>query len=279
MNINLHWRDLSPSPLNALVRGSEAEAKADIEELATSIAQEGVIQPLTVTEMSDGYQIVTGERRWRATRSLGEDAPLLPCVVKEPMEEVDQLVVMGVENLQRRNLNPVVEARYYQALTERGLSVAQIAYRVGKSVPHIKGRLQALELAPVVQDHVETGRIPFTSVKHLADLPAEAQTQIADKVVGKNGKHIKRVVDLVKKRSGKTNGVVEPEPGMDLKAQNKFLRLLVSRLAAQVRLDAQVVMDCANRLAFYDDELAEPAFDHANKINEQIRSALSVKSD
>ncbi len=209
--ILLHWKDISPNPLNRLVRGPIDESAPDMQELAESIGSQGLIQPLVVCATPEGpgaYQLLVGERRWRAARLLGEQVPLLPCIVKtEEMTYLEKLIFMGVENLQRENLPPVTEARYYQALQQEGLDAPAIARRTGKMVSHIKNRLELLDLALPVQAHIDAGRIPLTARNYLVRLPEALQVQVADRMVGQNGQAIKQMVELVLKQA---NGVIVP---------------------------------------------------------------------
>lgn len=212
----LHWYQITPNPLNILIRGKEIDPVA-IQELAESIRANGLIQPLVVVETPEGeaeYHLIAGERRWRATRSLGDAAPPLPCVVRTPMDELKQLITMGVENLQREDLDPIAEARYYQALQARGLDEAAIARETGKKRHHVKARLRLLDLPDPVQAHIEAGRIPLGAEKHLRWLSPDLQIEVADKMAGRRLKDIERVVTLVEKRTkqrkARTGNTIRP---------------------------------------------------------------------
>ena len=126
-------------------------------ELASSIQRHGVLQPLLVSE--DGperYLLVTGERRWRASRIAG--LTVVPAVIRERLEDADQLELALVENLQRRDLTPLEEARAFEHLRKSlGLSQAEIATRVGMDRSTIANSLRLLKLPAVVQELVEGG--------------------------------------------------------------------------------------------------------------------------
>lgn len=196
--MNLHWSQLKPNPLNELVRG--VIERSELEELADSIRENDVIEPLVVVPDGDGYQIVSGERRWRAAQLLGETAPLLPCVVREPMEEIDQLVVMGVENLQRNDLGPMDEARYFDELRRRGLDVPEIVRRTGCRRSRVDGRLRLLDLHPDVQAMIARGAIPMSADRVLVKLDSEEQAELCKRMTGRSVGAIKRAVDVVLQR-------------------------------------------------------------------------------
>lgn len=271
--ISLHWRDISPSPLNQLVRGEIDDDAGDIKELAASIAQEGLIQPLTVTETPAGYQIVTGERRWRAARLLGDDAPLLLCVVKEPMDELDQLLIMGTENLQRKDMTPIAEAKFYQALQDRGLGVPQIARKTGKTTTHIYGCLALLDLAEPVQTLIDTGAVNKGAGKVLADLPADQQVEVANKMRGRKTNEIARVVAIVKNRTnGKpaSNGSAAQEERLRKQDELTTLKKLLARSILQIRHDGELFDRCADALSICEPDLAGEIFDRARQIERSM---------
>ncbi|MFQ5578790.1 MAG: ParB/RepB/Spo0J family partition protein [Anaerolineae bacterium] len=196
--LKLHWTELTPSPLNRLVRGEVAVDDPALRELADSIKRRGVIQPLTVTATSNGYMILTGERRWQATKLLGDEAPLLPCIVREVTGELQALLDMGTENIQRENLNPVAEARYYHALQENGLpNPGGIARELGKLRRHIEGRLALLDFSPQVQGYFETGALKLGAAEHIRKLPAGMKDEFAGKMVGRSLAEIEQAANLV----------------------------------------------------------------------------------
>ncbi len=130
-----------------------------LEELASSIRRHGVLQPLLVSEDgANGYLLVTGERRWRAAKKAG--LRNVPAVIRERLEDIDQLELALVENLQRRDLTPLEEARAYEQLrTGLGLSQAEIAERVGMSRSSVANSLRLLKLADEIQAMVEKSEL------------------------------------------------------------------------------------------------------------------------
>jgi ParB family chromosome partitioning protein len=134
-------------------------AVEDLEELAASIAQHGVLQPLLVSEERPGhYVLIAGERRWRAARLAGLKA--VPAVIRERVEEERLLELALVENLQRRDLTPLEEARAFDQLRAGlGLSQAEIAERVGIDRSTVANALRLLKLPAEIQELVEGGAL------------------------------------------------------------------------------------------------------------------------
>lgn len=138
-----------------------------LEELATSIKNYGVIQPILVTELSDGgYELIAGERRLRASKLAG--LTTIPCIVKK-FSDSDRAEIALIENLQREDLNPVEEAKAYRALMDKfGLTQEELAGKLGKSRPAIANSLRLLTLNPVVLELVEAGRLSAGHARTLA---------------------------------------------------------------------------------------------------------------
>ena len=155
----------------------------ELQALAESISVHGVIQPLTVRELPSGYyQIIAGERRWRAARmaNLSE----IPAVVIEA-DDKKAMELALIENLQRQDLNPVEEALGYQSLmTDYGLTQDQTAARVGKSRPAVTNALRLLNLSPEVLDKVRSGALSAGHARAVLSLKSEKlQTQAAQKII------------------------------------------------------------------------------------------------
>ncbi len=154
-----------------------------LQSLADSIAAHGILQPLNVREMpGDYYQIIAGERRWRAARMAGlQEVPVL--VVEADDRKAMELAL--IENLQREDLNPIEEARGYQVLQdEHGMSQADISDRVGKSRPAVANSLRLLQLCPEVLAMVEGGELSAGHARAIVALPgAKQQLSAARKVL------------------------------------------------------------------------------------------------
>lgn len=128
-----------------------------ISELAKSIEVHGILQPIMVRKAGAGYEIVAGERRWRAARKAG--LKKVPCIVRELTEEQNMLVAI-IENMQREDLNPMEEAEALnQMITTFGLTQEQVSKSVGKSRPYITNVLRLLRLPSEIQDFVTNGQL------------------------------------------------------------------------------------------------------------------------
>ena len=150
----------------------------ELQALSDSIAVHGVIQPLTVRELPSGYyQIIAGERRWRAARMAGlSDVPVV--VIEADDKKAMELAL--IENLQRQDLNPVEEALGYQALIdEYGLTQEEAANRVGKSRPAVANSLRLLGLCPEVLEKLKRGELTAGHARAILSLKSEKKQQEA----------------------------------------------------------------------------------------------------
>ncbi|KRA81548.1 ParB/RepB/Spo0J family partition protein [Altererythrobacter sp. Root672] len=158
--------------------------EAALEELSISIAKRGVIQPVIVRPLAGGrYQLVAGERRWRAAQKA--QLHEIPALVRD-LEERDVMALALIENIQREDLNPVEEARGYQRLGERDdLPQSEIARLVGKSRSHVANLQRLLSLPQPVLEHLETGRLDMGHARALVgreDAEALAQRAVDQKL-------------------------------------------------------------------------------------------------
>ena len=169
-----------------------------LQELAESISEYGLIQPITARKLDNGYyQIIAGERRWRAARMAGlREVPLR--VIEADDRLATELAL--VENLQREDLNPVEEALGYRTLLEvYGLTQEETAKRVGKSRPAVANALRLLTLAPEVQQFLEQGLLSAGHARALVGIkPEEAQIDAARTVIA-NGMSVRRTEQLAAK--------------------------------------------------------------------------------
>ena len=155
----------------------------ELQNLADSITEHGVVQPLTVREVADGYyQIIAGERRWRAARLAG--LTQVPAVIIEADDKKTMELAL-IENLQRQDLNPVEEALGYQVLMdEYGMTQEETAKRVGKSRPTVANALRLMQLCPEVLEQVRSGALSAGHARAVLTLKdAQKQQQAAQKIV------------------------------------------------------------------------------------------------
>ena len=156
-----------------------------LEELANSIRTQGLMQPIIVRPVGgERYEIIAGERRWRAAQmaGLGE----IPAIVRDVPDEA-AIAMALIENIQRENLNAIEEAVALQRLQQEfGLTHEQIAEAVGKSRTTVTNIMRLLALAPEVRDHLEAGRLEMGHGRALLGLPPEQQVTVAREVLEKD---------------------------------------------------------------------------------------------
>ncbi len=183
----------------------------DLTDLANSIKAHGVLQPILVRPIADGrYEIVAGERRWRAAQRAGLHS--IPAVVRE-LNEVEVVEIAIVENVQRTDLNPIEEAQGFQALIDRfGRTQQEIADAVGKSRPHIANMLRLLALPDDLQEMVRDGRLSSGHARAILTAPDPrglAQRAISE---GLNVRDVERLAQQAKdEKHGPRASVVAAE--------------------------------------------------------------------
>ena len=171
-----------------------------LEELAQSIREHGVIQPILVQKIGDLYRIIAGERRWRAAQRAG--LLKVPVVVREvPIEDERQLLQLAlIENIQRENLNPVDEAAAYQRLADEfGLTHDQIAAAVGKDRSSVANYVRLLKLADEVRAEVAAGHLTMGHARALLALTDPAKQREASRDVISRGLSVRDTEALVKR--------------------------------------------------------------------------------
>jgi ParB family chromosome partitioning protein len=155
-----------------------------LEELAESIRQNGIVQPVVVRQEGNNFHLIAGERRWRAAQLAGVHR--IPAVVRKVAD--DRVLEMAlVENIQRKDLNPIEEARAYEELLDRmKLTQGDVATRVGRDRSSIANSLRLLKLPKKIQGHLSAGLLSVGHAKAIMALPgAETQIRVADAVVAK----------------------------------------------------------------------------------------------
>lgn len=207
--------------------------EATLAELADSIREHGIIQPLTVRKLSSGYyQIIAGERRWRAARLAGLQE--VPAIVIEADDRKAAELAM-IENLQREDLNPMEEAAGFQALIENyHMTQEEAAQQVGKSRSAVTNALRLLSLTPAVRKLVEEGKLSAGHARALLPLSPTVQENAANAVVA-GGLSVRQTEALAKKLAAeKKNGKKAPPSGVDYTAEAQ--KELSSKLGRGVRI-------------------------------------------
>ncbi len=180
-----------------------------LRELADSIAQHGILQPLLVRPLPDGgYQLVAGERRWRASRMAG--IMEVPVIIKE-MTDSEMMQISMIENLQRENLNPVEEALGYRVLSEEyGLTQDEISKSVGKSRPVIANSMRLLKLPQEVLDMVTAGEISAGHARALLGFEDEELLIKTAEMIKTNDLTVRDVEKFAKKANAEKKAVSAP---------------------------------------------------------------------
>jgi ParB family chromosome partitioning protein len=184
---------LQPNPLQP--RGTIAPES--LMELIDSIREHGILEPIVVAHTPAGYQIIAGERRWRASKVAGLQK--VPVIVKETTPQ-GMLEMAIVENVQRVDLNPLERAQAYQRLLEEfGLGHGEIAQKVGKSPSYVSNTLKLLSLPDALKDGLISGATTEGHVRALASLEDPRLIVEAYKVVLRNSLSVRATEDLVRK--------------------------------------------------------------------------------
>jgi ParB family chromosome partitioning protein len=156
---------LRPNPRNP----RKSYDAAELDELVASVREKGVVQPILVRPLGNEFEIIAGERRWRAAQKAGLHE--VPVYVQEASDK-EALELAIIENVQRTDLNPLEEAAGYQQLIDEfRYTQAQLADIIGKSRPHIANTLRLLKFSPAVQDHLRSGKLTAGHARAIATLP------------------------------------------------------------------------------------------------------------
>jgi ParB family transcriptional regulator, chromosome partitioning protein len=221
--------DIRPNPYQPR---KEFEPTA-IEELAQSIKEHGIIQPLIVRKSIKGFELVAGERRLRAAKAVG--LKKVPAVVKAYSDQ--QLMEIAlIENLQREDLNPLEEAEAYEKLiAHHSYTQEQLAQKIGKSRPHVANMLRLLQLPKKIREMVSVSALSMGHARALLSVEKEAvQLQLANDVVNK-GLSVRQLEELVKQ----LNVSRETKKKKPLKKEPQLMELeerLRSRLGTSVKI-------------------------------------------
>ena len=153
-----------------------------LKELADSIKANGVIQPLIVREAENGYELVAGERRWRASRIAG--LRTIPCIVRD-FDDRQNAIVAIIENMQREDLNPIEEAKGLKSITEKyGFTQEQVSISLGRSRTYIANSIRLLKLPVEIQEYVSSGQMSAAHGRTIINIPdPKKQKEIADKII------------------------------------------------------------------------------------------------
>jgi ParB family chromosome partitioning protein len=233
---------------------------AELQQLAASIRDHGVLQPVLVTETLDGYQLIAGERRVRAAELAGLER--IPAVVRQ-LAARDQLELALVENLQREDLDPIETATAYrQLIDEFGFTQDELARRVSKARSTVANTLRLLDLEPAVQLAVAEGRITEGHARALGGVegPAQARLLVIVEERDLSVRETEELVRRVRERSEAPEALVAPAtdpPDPDLERVEEDLRRALGTKVrlARTRRGGRIVIE------FYSDEELSRLYD------------------
>ncbi len=192
-------------------------AEEDLESLAKSLRDKGLLQPLVVRPRADGnFEIVAGERRWRASQRAGiHDVPVL---IRE-LDDKETLEIALIENIQRSDLNALEEARAYRQLLEQyGYTQQQLADAIGKSRSHIANTMRLMSLPEAIQKQIEDGSLTAGHARSL--IATETPIDLADKIIALN-LTVRQAEDLARGQSPKAGKLPKSEKDADTRALEK----------------------------------------------------------
>ncbi|RIL07604.1 MAG: hypothetical protein DCC71_02435 [Proteobacteria bacterium] len=208
---------------------------AELERLADSIRRHGVLQPVVVRAMPDGYELVVGERRWRAAQAAGRTT--IPAVVADVAPR-DRLEIALVENVQRHDLNPIELALAFAALAESGATQEQIGERVGFERSTIANHLRLLELPREMQADVESGALSVGHAKAILSVASpERRRSVRDRVV-RDGLSVRQTEEIAREHGAATRPAQRGRAKLQILDPDlaNLVDILRSRLQTQVRL-------------------------------------------
>lgn len=228
--------------------------EAALEELKNSIAEKGIIQPITVRRVDDGYELIAGERRLRAVTALNIES--IPAYVLEVRSDEEMLELSLIENIQREDLNPIDIARAYnKLLVDCNLTQEAVAKRVGKERSTVANFLRLLKLPPMIQESLRSGQLDMGHARALITIEDEQlQKSIWEKII-KDHLSVRDVERLVRQATKK-----KPTKEADQPSKSLFVLEMEERL--RNKFGTQVKINLKKKggnieIEFYSDEELE----------------------
>ena len=206
-------KDIQKNPYQPRKEFSEEK----IQELAQSIKENGLIQPIIVRKSPVlGYEILAGERRYRASIAAGLSE--VPVIVKQ-LSDQDMMLHSIIENLQRENLNPIEEAKAYQSLIDKGFTHTEIAEKMGKSRPYITNLVRLLGLPKHILIEVESGKLSQAHARLLIQLSSDKQDKLLNRIQTENlsVRQVEQILQKTRKSSKKEKDYFVKEEEQKLK--------------------------------------------------------------
>lgn len=208
----------------------------ELEELAASIREKGILQPILVRRQGDAFQIIAGERRFRASQLAGKDT--IPALIRDQVTDREMREDALIENIIRVQLNAIEEAEAYQELIlSCGYTHEQLSERLGKSRPAITNSLRLLKLHPQIRERVVAGELTAGHARVLAPLSEERQLQLGRQAIEQHWS-----VRTLEQESGAApapskKGPAKPAPTREDPNTGAFVRSIEERLGTRVQLD------------------------------------------
>ena len=209
-------KDIQKNPYQPRKEFSEEK----IQELAQSIKENGLIQPIIVRKSPVlGYEILAGERRYRASIVAGLSE--VPVIVKQ-LSDQDMMLHSIIENLQRENLNPIEEAKAYQSLIDKGFTHTEIAEKMGKSRPYITNLVRLLGLPKHILTEVESGKLSQAHARLLIQLSSDKQDKLLNRIQTEN-LSVRQVEQILQK----TKNISKKEKNHFVKEEEQKLKKIL----------------------------------------------------
>jgi len=224
-------------------------APLELDEMAASVREKGIITPLLVSRIEGGYQLIAGERRWRAAQKAGLER--VPVVVRD-VTPVEALELALIENIHRTDLNPIEEAAAYNNLIEQtGMTQEELAKRLGKDRSSVTNLLRLLKLPPSIQQDVMDGRLSMGHARLLAGLKDHQVQKALRNAIVKRGLSVRQAEALAKKR--------KTSPGVGGKGPSKdpYVHSLEDRLKRSLGTKVEIKTTGGRgqiTVYFYSDE-------------------------
>lgn len=206
----------------------------ELQNLALSIAQYGIIQPITVRKVGDMYRIIAGERRWRAARMAGLSE--IPVVIMDADEQKSAEMAL-VENIQRENLNPIEEAEAIEALMDEfGLTQDEASKRIGRSRSSVANLLRLLDLPDSVREYVSSGALSAGHAKAILALENKDRTEEAAKTVIAAEMSVRDTEKLIRKMNAEKLNVDKLAPAEGINYTRELERKVEKALGRRVKI-------------------------------------------
>ncbi len=243
--VQIKMDKIKPNPYQP--RGKFDEEK--MRELTLSIKEKGIIQPVIVRPVGDGFELVAGERRFLAAQKLGMDK--LPALVMEKLSKEGMLELSLIENLQREDLNPIDQAKGYKRLLEEcGLSQTKLSERIGKDRSSVANTLRLLNLPETVQDLIANGQLSEGHARAILSLPGEKEQIALSRHIIKDGLSVRKTEELVYGRKQKAKRrKLKKSPSKFLEIENSLKQFFGTKV--------KIVQDKKRgeiQIEFYSDE-------------------------